>query len=53
MRIKIFLKATGALKNFELNAQIDHSVQPCVQKPRKLPFLMKKQVENEIRNLFQ
>ena len=50
---KDIFEGTGALKNFELNAQIDHSVQPCVQKPRKLPFLMKKQVENESRNLFQ
>ena len=37
---------TGALKNFELNIQIDHSVQLCVQKPRRLPFLMKKQVQS-------
>ena len=38
----------SSLKNFELNIQINHSVQPCVQKLRRLPFLMKKQVENKI-----
>ena len=42
---------TGALKNFEFTIQIDPSVQPCVQKPRSLPFLMKKQVETEIQKL--
>ena len=41
----------GALKNFKLNIQIDHSVQACVQKPGRLPFLMKKHVENEIQKL--
>ena len=40
-----------ALKNFKLNIQIDHSVQACVQKPGRLPFLMKKHVENEIQKL--
>ena len=42
---------TGALKNFELTIQIDPLVQPCVQKPRKLPFLKKKRVETEIQKL--
>ena len=41
----------GALKNFKLNIQIDHSVQACVQKPGRLPFLTKKHVENEIQKL--
>ena len=41
----------GALKNVKLNIQIDHSVQACVQKPGRLPFLMKKHVENKIQKL--
>ena len=48
---KDIFEGTGALKNFELNIQIDPSVQQCVQKPRRLPFLMKKQVAAEIRKL--
>ena len=48
---KDIFEGTGALKNFELTIQIDPSVQPCVQKPRRLPFLMKKQVEAEIQKL--
>ena len=48
---KDIFEGTGALKNFELNIQIDPSVQPCVQKPKMLPFLMKKQVETEIQKL--
>ena len=50
--IDIF-ESTGALKNFELNIQIHNFVQPCVEKPRRLPFLMKKQVENEIQKLLE
>ena len=34
----------GALQSIELNIQIDHSVEPCVQKLRRLPFLMKKTI---------
>ena len=48
---KDIFEGTGALKNFELNIQIDPSVQPYVQKPRRIPFLMKKQVEGEIQKL--
>ena len=48
---KDIFEGSGALKNFELTIQIDPSVQPCVQKPRRLPFLMKKQVEAEIQKL--
>ena len=48
---KDIFESTGAVKNFELTIQIDPSVQPCVQKPRRLPFLMKKQVETEIQKL--
>ena len=48
---KDIFEGTGALKNFELTIQIDPSAQPCVQKPRRLPFLMKKQVEAEIQKL--
>ena len=45
---KDIFEGTGDLKNFELTIQIDPSVQLCVQKPRRLPFLMKKQVKTEI-----
>ena len=48
---KDIFEGTGALKNFELIIQIDPSLQPCVQRPRRLPFLMKKQVETEIQKL--
>ena len=48
---KDIFEGTGALKNFELNIQINPSVQPCVQKPKRLPFFMKKQVETEIQKL--
>ena len=48
---KDILKGTGALKKFEFTIQIDPSVQPCVQKPRRLLFLMNKQVEAEIQKL--
>ena len=48
---KDIFEDAGGLKNLELNIQIDPSVQPCVQKPRRLPFLMKKQVETEIQKL--
>ena len=48
---KDIFEGTGALKNFELTIQINPSVQPCVQKPRRLLFLMKKQVEAEIQKL--
>ena len=48
---KDIFEDASALKNFELNIQIDPSVQPCVQKPRRLPFLMKKQVETDIQKL--
>ena len=50
---KDIFQGMGALKNVELSIQIYHSVQPWVQKPRRLPILMKKQVENEIQNLLQ
>ena len=50
-KYKDIFEGTDALKNFELNIQIDPSVQPCVEKPRRLPFLMKKQAETEIRKL--
>ena len=33
---KHIFEGTGALKNFELNIQIDPSVQACVQKPKRL-----------------
>ena len=46
-------EGVGALQNFEFNIPIDHSVQSCVQKPKRLPFLMKKQVENEIQKLLE
>ena len=49
---KTIFEGTCALKKLKLNIHIDHSVQLCVQKSR-LPFLMKKQVENEIQNLFE
>ena len=45
---KYIFEGTGALKNFGLNIQNNQSLQSCVQKPRSLPFLKKKQVENEI-----
>ena len=32
---------TGALKNFGITIQIDPSIQPCLQKPRRFPFLKK------------
>ena len=48
---KDIFEGSSALKNFELTVQIDPSVQPCVQKPRRLPFLMKKQVQTEIQKL--
>ena len=48
---KDIFEGTGDLKNFELTIQIDPSVQLCVQKPRRLPFLMKKQVKTEIQKL--
>ena len=48
---KDIFEGSGALKSFELTIQIDPSVQPCVQKPRGLPFLMKKQVQAEIQKL--
>ena len=44
-------EGTGALKNFELSIQIYPSAQRCVQKPIRLPFLMKKQAETEIEKL--
>ena len=44
---KDIFEVMGALKNFELIILIDQFVQPCVEKPRRLPFVMKKQVENE------
>ena len=46
-------EGVGALENFEFNIPIDHSVQSCVQKPKRLPFLLKKQVENEIQKLLE
>ena len=42
-----------ALKNFKLNIQIDHFIQLCVQKSRRLPFLMKKQVKNKIQKFLE
>ena len=48
---KDIFEGTGDLKNFELTIQIDPSVELCVQKPRRLPFLMKKQVKTEIQKL--
>ena len=50
---KVIFEGTGALKYFKLNFQIDHSEQRCVQKQRRLIFLMKRQVENEIQNLLE
>ena len=50
---KDIFEGTGALKNEELSIQINHSVQSCVQNPRRLPFLTKRQVENEIQKLFE
>ena len=48
---KDIFEGTIALKNVELTIQIDPSVHLCVQKPRRLPFLMKKQIEAEIQKL--
>ena len=50
---KDIFECMGTLKNFELNIQLSDSVQPYVQKPRRLPFLIKKQVENEIQKLLK
>ena len=41
---KDIFESTGALKNFELTIQINPALQPYFQKPRRLPFLMKKQL---------
>ena len=46
-------KVTGALKNFEFSIEIDPSVQPGVQKPRRLTLLMKKQFGNKIQKLLE
>ena len=51
--VKYIFEGRSALKNFELNIQSNHSVQPFIQKPRRLPFLMKKQVENEVQKLLE
>ena len=48
---KDIFEGTDDWKNFELTIQIDPSVHLCVQKPRRLPFLMKKQVKTEIQKL--
>ena len=50
---KDIFEGTGALKNFQLNIQTNHSVQPYVPKPRRLQFLVKKEAENEIQKLLE
>lgn len=50
---KTIFEGTCALKKLKLNIHIDHSVQLFVQKSRRLPFLMEKQIENEIQKLFE
>jgi hypothetical protein len=41
----------GKLKNFKLKLHIDESVQPVAQPVRKIPFKMRKQVEEQIKQL--
>ena len=45
---KDIFDSMGSLKNLEHTVQIDPSIQPCIQNPRRLLFLIKKQVETEI-----
>ena len=49
---KDIFDSMGSLKNLELTIQIDLSVQPCIQNPRRLLFLIKKQVETEIQKFW-
>jgi hypothetical protein len=41
----------GKLKDFQLRLHIDESVQPVAQPVRKIPFKMRKQVEEQIKQL--
>ena len=46
-------EGTGALKDFELTIYSDESVTPVIQKPRNFPYLMRKQIEEEIDKLLK
>lgn len=48
---KDIFQGVGKLKDFQFKIHVDPSVQPVAQPPRRIPFHIRKQVEQELDNL--
>ena len=47
----IFSGRIGKLKNYQVKLRIDKNIPPVAQKERRIPFALRKKVENEIKRL--
>ena len=47
----IFSGRIGKLKNYQVKLHIDKNIPPVAQKERRIPFALRKKVENEIKRL--